>query len=104
MSDTLPAPVAVTDLPDGARYRLPGRPWGQPAALGLGALVVGLLGTAFISFWLWGVGSPLFRQGRQPGDGMLVVFLLFGGWMLLMMLRLVVPGLFRLVCPNQVQP
>src|SRR4051794_40886621 len=69
MTISLPPNVAITELPDGARFRLLARPWGQPAWIGLGALVGGVFGAVFISFWLWGVGSPLLLQGWQPGDG-----------------------------------
>jgi hypothetical protein len=104
MSEPLPPDVVVTELPDGVRYRLPGRPWGTPAWMGLGALVGGLLGVAFLSFWLWGVGSSLLLPGGpQAGDGMLYVFLALGGMMLLMCLRLAVRGLSRLVGHNEIE-
>src|SRR4051794_9626085 len=104
MSHPLPPEVAVTELPDGVRYRLPGRPWGTPALLGLGALVGGLLGVVFLSFWLWGVGSPLLLPGGpQAGDGMLFVFLLLGGTMWVMSLGLAVRGVSRLVGHNEIE-
>ena len=103
MTISLPPNVAITELPDGARFRLPARPWGQPAWMGLGAVVGGSLGVVFISFWLWGVGSPLLLQGWQPGDGMLLVFLLCGSMMLAMCLRLTVRGLSRMVGHNEIE-
>src|SRR4051812_17258028 len=92
VTSPLPPEVTATELPDGVRYRLPGRPWGQPALLGVGAVVGGLLGVTFLSFWLWGVGSPLLLQGWQPGDEILVVFLLLGAGMAAMLLRVAVRG------------
>src|SRR4051812_45642893 len=103
MTDTLPPNVAVTELPDGARFRLPARPWGQPAWMGLGAVVGGLVGVAFLSVWLGGLGSPLLLQGWEPADGMLLFFLLCGAAMLAMCLRLVVRGLSRLVGHNEIE-
>jgi hypothetical protein len=78
MSHGLPAEVSLTELPDGVRYRLPGRKWGHVACLGLGALVVGLLGVSFMSFWLWAVGFHLPANGPQAADGMLLIFLALG--------------------------
>jgi hypothetical protein len=103
MTDTLPPNVAVAELPDGIRFRLPARPWGQPAWMGLGAVVGGSLGAVFISFWLWLVGSPLVENGWQPADGMLLVFLLCGAAMLAMCLRLVVRSLSRLIGHNEIE-
>lgn len=102
MTPLLP-PVAVTELPDGARFRLPPRPWGQPAWMGLGAVVGGIVGVVFLSLWLWGLGAPLVRNGGQPGDGMLLVFLLFGAAMLAMCLGVAVRGLSRLVGHSEIE-
>jgi hypothetical protein len=103
VSDRLPPQVAITELLDGVRYRLPGRPWGLPALLGLGAVVAGLVGTAFMSFWLWAVGSNLLNGGFQAGDGIELVFLAAGGWMLLMLVRVGIRGLSRLVGHNEIE-
>jgi hypothetical protein len=104
MSIAPPPDVTVTELPDGVRYRLPGRPWGTPAWIGLAAVVGGVLGTTFLSFWLWCVGSPLFRPGGlQPGEGMLFVFLGLGGMMLVMCAGLAVRGLTKLVGHNEIE-
>src|SRR5947209_2656597 len=104
MGDLLPAEVIVTELPDGARYRLPGRKWGQPAWMGLGALIGSLLGIGFMSFWLWMVGSHLSVNGGVQGpDGMLLILLAAGGWMLLMMLRLAAHGLSRLIGHSEIE-
>jgi hypothetical protein len=104
MSDRLPAEVTLTELPDGARYCLPGRRWGQAALLGLGALVGGLLGVGFLSFWLWAVGSHLpANGGPQAADGMLLLFLAAGGWMLLMVAGVAARGLSRLVGHSEVE-
>jgi hypothetical protein len=104
MSDLLPAEVTVTDLPNGVRYRLPSRKWGQVALLGLGAVVGGLVGTAFLSFWVWAVGYHLpATAGLQAADGMLLLFMAFGLWMLLMAVRTAAGGLSRIFGHSEVE-
>jgi hypothetical protein len=104
MCDRLPVEVTVTELADGARYRLPGRRWGQAALLGLGAVVGGGLGVGFLSFWLWALTCHLPANGG-PGaaDGMLLLFAVLGGWMLLMAAGLAARGLSRLVGHSEVE-
>jgi hypothetical protein len=104
VSDPLPPEVTVTELPDGVRYRFPRRRWGPPALMGLGALVGGVLGSGFMSFWLWLVCSHLqVNGGNQGEDGMLLLFVAAGGWMLLMTLRLAVHGLSRLFGHSEIE-
>jgi len=104
VSNSLPPEIVVTDLRDGVRYRLPGRRWGLPALLGAGALVAGLIGIGFMSFWLWAVGSQFFANaGPQGGDWMELLLLVAGTWMLLMMLWLVVRGLSRLIGHSEIE-
>src|SRR5262245_45230660 len=104
MSDLLPAEVTITELPNGVRYRLPGRRWGQVALLGLGAVVGGLVGTVFLSFWVWAVGYHLpANAGAEAADGMLLVFVVFGLLMLLMAVRTAASGLSRIVGHSEIE-
>ncbi|HEX3151884.1 MAG TPA: hypothetical protein VHR66_27680 [Gemmataceae bacterium] len=56
-----------------------------------------------MSIWLWGLGAPLVQNGWQPGDGMLLVFLLFGATMLAMLFRLGIRGLSRIVGRSEIE-
>src|SRR5262245_9006591 len=87
MSDSLPAEIIVTELPDGVRYRLPRRKPRGIAVEAVTLLMGAVLGIGFMAFWLWAVGYhvPWHDPFRGP-DGMLLLFLGFGVWMLGMIL------------------
>jgi len=102
MTPLLP-PVAVTELPDGARFRLPARPWGQPAWMGLGAIVGGVVGSGSCRSVCGARALRWSRTGGKPGDGMWPVFLLFGAAMLAMCMGIAVRGLSRVVGHNEIE-
>lgn len=103
MNDLLPADVTITELRDGVRYRFPGRRWGPIALFGLGALIGGLLGTGFMSLWLGFVGYQFLVDGGVQGGSPLLPFLVMGGWMFLMTLRLTLQGVSRLIGHSEIE-
>jgi hypothetical protein len=97
VTDRLPPELIVTELPDGVRYRLPRRKKGhftwQGAVHLLGSL---LMGIPFLSLWLWGVGYHMdWQDPLRAENGLVLMFMAFGLWMLLMAVELGGRGLFR---------
>jgi hypothetical protein len=97
MTDSLPSEMVVTELPDGVRYSLPRRKAGrftfQAGVYLLGSL---LMGIPFMCFWLWAVGYHIDWQDiLRAENGLLLMFMAFGLWMLVMAVRLGGRGLFQ---------
>jgi hypothetical protein len=96
MTDSLPREMIVTELPDGVRYRLPRRKAGrftcQAAVHMLGSLLIGI---PFLSFWLWGVGCHIdWRDILLAENGLMLMFMAFGLWLLAMVVSSGGRGLF----------
>jgi hypothetical protein len=97
MTDSLPRELIVTELLDGVRYSLPRRKAGrftfQAGVHLLGSLLIGI---PFMSVWLWGVCYHINWQDiLRPETGFLLMFAVFGLWMLGMALWLGARGLLR---------
>jgi hypothetical protein len=75
MDQKLPADVRVAVLPEGVRYVLPRRELGQGRKVGWVVLVVGLVITGFMVFWMVG---PLIAGIRMLLDGELFGWVLIG--------------------------
>jgi hypothetical protein len=97
MVDSLPREVVVTELADGVRYRLPRRQSGRFTCEGAFHLLSSLLiGVPFLSFWVWAVGSSIDWQNiLRAENGLVLIFMAFGLWMLGMAAWLAVRGLLR---------
>jgi hypothetical protein len=108
MSRHLPAEVIVTELSDGVRYRLPLRPRGSFVWMGSLQVFGGLIGVAFLSFWIYAAGCGLF-WGRRPGEpldqpgGMSAAFMLCGVGMLGAVLWFTAQGVTRLIGHSEIE-
>jgi hypothetical protein len=104
MNHSLPPDIVVTELADGVRYVLPTRQRGEFTSIGVVQAFGGLVGVAFTSFWIYGVGYHVPWQAPfQEPDGLMVLFLLFGLFMFLMTLGMFARGLSRLLGHSEIE-
>jgi hypothetical protein len=100
----IPDDVAVTDLPNGVRYRFPLRQRGPFVWTGLRQLVVGGIGIVFMLFWTGALGAQVLRDGTPVGEnGMVLLFLAAGCFMLVMMMWLAAQGVSRLIGHSEIE-
>jgi hypothetical protein len=104
MSDALPAEITVTELSDGVRYRLPIRPASRYKLPAPFAMLGGVVGAAFLSFWVWAVGSGIdLNDPLELPNFAQLLFVLIGVAMWLGTVAMFVFGLYRLVGHSEIE-
>src|SRR5205085_528346 len=104
LTDSLPPDVIVTELADGIRYRLPLRKRGGFVWMGFCHLLGGLVGIPFMSFWLYPVGYHVnWRAPFAGSEGIQLIFMAFGLFMLTMILWVTSQGITRLIGHSEIE-